>query len=265
MKDWDGWGGRAGAEIELCPLCADHWASMSAVPFRASCTHAFRAIVGLTGTIASGKSHVRQCLADLGAVVVDADAAAHAAYRRGTGCYDSVVATFGAGVVGSDGEIDRKRLGAVVFGDASALERLNAIVWPAVRRLVEQRLDALAAEAGAALAGGAGADAVGVVEAALLFESGWADAVDEVWVCTTSEAEAVRRVRERDGLSEDDARRRLEAQRRGVPAEERARRAAVVIDTSGPKAATRAAVGREWAALLARRPQGGGAGSAART
>src|SRR4051812_43823320 len=90
-------------------------------------------VVGLTGGIASGKSVVSEMLGERGAVVIDADKVGHDAYRRGTGCYDAVVAAFGPDVVGADGEIDRKALGGKVFGDPAQRKRLEGIVWPWMR------------------------------------------------------------------------------------------------------------------------------------
>ena len=91
--------------------------------------------VGVTGGIGSGKSSAVQVLADLGAVVIDADRVGHEVYAPGTIGFGQVVAAFGAGLVGDDGAIDRKRLGPIVFADPAALVRLNAIVHPAVARL----------------------------------------------------------------------------------------------------------------------------------
>ena len=236
------------------------------VLFREACRPAYRAIVGLTGTIASGKSHARDVLRDLGACTVDADAVAHEAYRRGTPCFDAVVAAFGAAVVGVDGEIDRRRLGGIVFADAAALQRLNELVWPAVRQLVVEKLDAQAAERAQQQHRDDRDDAppprrqrrplVGVVEAALLFESGWAAQVDEVWLTYVPDVVAVRRLHERNGLDEGEARRRLALQQRSVSTADKLAAARVAVDTSGAKAVTRGLIEREWAALMERLSRG---------
>ncbi len=99
-------------------------------------------VIGLTGGIASGKSLVSQRLAERGAVVIDADKLGHESYRRGTETYEALVEAFGQGVVGANGEIDRPALGAKVFGDEVARRRLQAIVWPAIRRLATERSSA---------------------------------------------------------------------------------------------------------------------------
>jgi len=85
-------------------------------------------VIGLTGGIGSGKSTVSAMLAELGARVVDADKIGHWVYRPGSDGFRAVVDAFGAGVVAADGTIDRARLGAIVFADADARARLNAIV-----------------------------------------------------------------------------------------------------------------------------------------
>ena len=101
--------------------------------------------VGVTGGIGSGKSSGVQILAELGAVVVDADRVGHEVYAPGTVGFDQVVAAFGADIVGTDGAIDRKRLGAIVFGDPAALARLNAVVHPLIRAAVAERVAAATA------------------------------------------------------------------------------------------------------------------------
>ena len=226
---------------------------MATRTFRASCKMAFRRIIGLTGTIASGKSNALLVLHELGAVTVDADTEAHATYKQGTQCYTKIVTTFGDGVLGMDGEIDRRRLGSIVFDDDHKMQALNSIVWPAVRARVVARLDELAIERNAT---SPLLPLIGVIEAALLFESGWSLELDEVWLCATDDDEAVRRAALRPGMNEVEARKRLDLQRRGgIPAAERARRASIVIDTSGPKDRTRATIAGHWHELIARLQQ----------
>src|SRR3972149_6751108 len=128
--------------------------------------------VGLTGGIACGKSAVAGRLAAKGASVIYADLIGHEAYRRGTDEYLQIVAAFGTDVIGPDDEIDRRRLGEKVFNDAEARQRLQAIVWPAMRRMMEERLAAFEREG----------TAVTVLEAAVLIEADWLPLVDEVWI-----------------------------------------------------------------------------------
>lgn len=189
-------------------------------------------VIGLTGGIASGKSTVARLLAEQGATVVDADRLGHQAYRRGRPAFDQVVAAFGPGVVGADGEIDRKALGAEVFGDAPALRRLTDIVWPAILALAKEEI-ARERRAGAALV---------VLEAAVLLEAGWQSEVDEVWTVAVPAQVAVERAQSRDGLDADAVRARIAAQ---LSNEERAAKAHVVINNSGSKRALAERLGRE--------------------
>ena len=98
-------------------------------------------VIGLTGGIGSGKSTVSNILAELGAVVLDADRVGHEAYQPGTETWKEVVAAFGQEVVASDGSIDRKKLGAIVFGDPAALERLNGIMHPRMYDMMAVRIE----------------------------------------------------------------------------------------------------------------------------
>jgi dephospho-CoA kinase len=195
-------------------------------------------VIGLTGGIASGKSLVSQRLAERGAVVIDADKLGHESYRRGTETYQALVKKFGRDVVGPDGEIDRRALGAQVFGDTEARQRLQDIVWPAIRRLAVERLEALR---------GAGVPVV-VLEAAVLIEADWLDLVDEVWLVITSPETARRRMMERNGLSREQADERMSAQ---LTNEQRKRRAQVVIENDGTLDELAKAVDGAWARLQA--------------
>jgi dephospho-CoA kinase len=105
---------------------------------------AFSCVIGLTGSIASGKSNAREFLESCGAAVIDADKLGHLAYKKGTPCFDAVVAEFSGDVVGADGEIDRRRLGTMVFSSPERMQSLNTIVWPAIEELATLRLRELA-------------------------------------------------------------------------------------------------------------------------
>jgi dephospho-CoA kinase len=190
--------------------------------------------IGLTGGIASGKSTAAGYLAQLGGHVIDADKLGHRVYEPGTGAFDRVVAGFGADVVGSDGRIDRKVLGARVFGAPERLKQLTDIVWPEIRRLAEAEMARLEREDPACIV---------VLEAAVLFEAGWEDAVDEVWAVVVSPEAAVQRAVARDGLAPGDVQRRIDAQ---LTNDERRRRADVVIDNSADAETLLARLDREW-------------------
>jgi dephospho-CoA kinase len=195
-------------------------------------------VIGLTGGIASGKSLVSQQLTELGAAVIDADKLGHETYRRGTDTYRAVVNAFGEDVVGADGEIDRKALGGKVFGDPEVRQRLEAIVWPAIRRLADERLAELRA---------AGTD-VAVLEAAVLIEADWIPLVDEVWLVTVSPETARQRLMARNGLSAEQAEARLRAQ---LTNEKRRPYAQVVIENDGSLEELRRAVDEAWSKLMA--------------
>jgi len=190
-------------------------------------------VIGLAGGIGTGKSEVARLLRQLGAEVLDADRVGHEVYRPGTEGWRRVVEAFGPEVVGPDGQIDRKRLGSLVFGDPSALARLNAIVHPVMYRIMEERLEAMRRRG----------VRVAVLDAAILLEAGWRPLVDEVWVVTAPEEVAVERAVRRTGLDPEAIRARLRAQ---MPQEERIRYADAVIDNSGDLEHLRAQVLTLW-------------------
>ena len=179
-------------------------------------------VIGLTGGIGSGKSLVAGLLAERGAALIDADTAAHEVYRPGSAGWRAVVAAFGDGIVDEDGAISRPRLGRIVFGDAAARGKLNAIVHPRVRRLLADRI-AQARRGGARVV---------VVEVPLLVEAiragGWTRTHDEIWVVTAPERQVIDRLLAR-GMAVARIRAVMAAQ---ASTEERLRYADVVIDNS---------------------------------
>lgn len=196
-------------------------------------------MIGLTGGIASGKSTVAGYFRERGVPVLDADLLGHRTYEPGTDAYWKVVEAFGSEVVAADGTIDRKVLGAKVFGTPAELKRLTNIVWPAIRRLASEELAELEA-AGNELA---------VLEAAVLLEAGWEDLVDEIWAVVVHPELAVARLRSRNGLDEAAAWARIRSQ---LSNEERVRRAHVVIENDGTLEELRHRFEEAWTALLER-------------
>jgi dephospho-CoA kinase len=194
--------------------------------------------IGVTGGIGSGKSSAVQILAELGAVVIDADRVGHEVYAPGTVGFDQVVAAFGRDIVGADGAIDRKRLGAIVFGDPSALGRLNAIVHPLIRDAVAQRVNAARARGRAPI----------VVEAALLIEAKWDALVDEVWLVVARREVIEQRLVSQRGMEPAAVAARMRAQ---LSDEERRAHAAVVVDNSGSRDQLRERIERLWRERLA--------------
>jgi len=193
-------------------------------------------LIGLTGGIASGKSLVASRLAELGAVVIDADVLAREAVARGTPGLERIVAEFGPGVLTQDGELDRPALGRLVFGDPDRLAALNAIVHPEVRRLSQEAIEAAAA---------ADPDAVIVYDIPLLAET-WderTEAYDRVLLVDAPADLRVQRMIRYRGMQEDEARARIaaqasDAQRRAIATD--------IIDNSGSIEATLAAVDEFW-------------------
>lgn len=194
--------------------------------------------VGLTGGIGSGKSAVLDELVALGAVGIDADAVARDVVLPGTPGFDAVAAAFGPAVVARDGELDRRRLAAIVFADAGERARLESITHPLIRVETERRIAAAAP------------DAIVVNAVPLLVESGIAAQFDVVVVVQASLAVRLDRVLASRGMSDGDARARMAVQ---ASDEERAAIASWVIVNDGTLEELRAEVARLWAALLARR------------
>jgi dephospho-CoA kinase len=179
--------------------------------------------VGLTGGLACGKSYVGEELERHGCLLVHSDELGHAVLRRGGEAYAGVVKEFGSEILGADGEIDRHRLAALAFSDPERLERLNALVHPAVF----QRQADLIAEFAARHA-----DGIAVVEAAILIETGSYKRFDRLILVACRKEQQIERALRRDGALEDDIRARLDRQ---MPLEEKRKYADFVIDTSGEK------------------------------
>ena len=193
--------------------------------------------IGLTGGIGSGKSTVATILADLGAVVINADTVGHDVYRPHTDGWRQVIAAFGSSIVRPDQTIDRPALGAIVFADPAQLRRLNAIVHPLIAADIRRRIDALRAE---------GSGTTIVVEAAVLIEAGWQRLVDTVWLVVASPAAVTQRITAQRGLSAGDVARRIDSQ---LSDNERRRFADVVIENTGSLDALRHEVERRWREL----------------
>ena len=175
-------------------------------------------VIGLTGGIGTGKTHVSRLLEDLGAAIVNANLLGHEVYEPQSEGWRAVVDAFGDGIVADDGAIDRRALGGIVFSDPDALQQLNAIMHPRIYALAEQRLNSLA-EQGTTNA---------VLEAALLIEANWTPLVDEVWVTVSPEADVIARLQRRN-MDEATARSRIDSQ---MPQAERVEHANVVIENS---------------------------------
>jgi len=175
-------------------------------------------VIGLTGGIGSGKSTVSQFLAELGAVIIDADKVGHEALKPNTELWHEVVAAFGGQIIAPSGDIDRKKLGEIVFGNSDLLSRLNQIMHPRMYEMVKSQLEGYRQQE----------MEVVVLEAPLLIEAGWTSLVDEVWVTIASEDTVLKRLEGKVGLSEQESLARIRSQ---LSPEERIKQADVVIDT----------------------------------
>ncbi len=190
-------------------------------------------LIGLTGGIASGKSLVSRQLQGLGAVVIDADRIARDVVQPGRPGWEMIVREFGRSFIDSDGGLDRKALGRLVFNDPRELERLNRITHPLILAEIEKLLQIYRS----------GHEKVVVLDAPLLFETGLDKFVDEVWVVMVDHQTQVKRLMERDRLMEQDAEHRIRLQ---IPLEEKASRADRVIDNRGLPVETERQVISAW-------------------
>jgi len=190
--------------------------------------------IGLTGSIACGKSTVSQYLRSLGFAVVDADAISHALTAPGGAALPSLRSAFGDGIFDGD-VLDRRALGSLVFSSTERRARLNAILHPMIISQIEAELSAQD-----------GPEKIVFGDIPLLYECAMESMFDHVWVVSVSEDIQLARLTERDGLSKSEALSRIRSQ---MPLEEKRQRADAVIDSSGTLAQTRAQIDRLIAAL----------------
>lgn len=190
-------------------------------------------VIGLTGGIGTGKSEVARVLQELGATLIDLDKLGHETYRPHTQCWRELVAAFGEDILQPSGEIDRKKLGAIVFNNPQALAKLNAIVHPQMRRMLEERIKELQSQGIRHI----------VVEGAIIIETGWAALTDEVWMTAAPEEMVVQRVQARNNLPAESILARIRSQ---MPQEERIKHAQVVIWNDGDLAQLQECTKEQW-------------------
>ena len=183
--------------------------------------------VGLTGNIASGKSHASGVFAELGAHIIDADIIAHELFLPGTPTYAKVAKAFGPEVLAPDRTIDRRILGDIIFHDREKRLLLNSLVHPDVRAEVMRRAFELEKVE---------YDGILIIDAALLVESGFYKMLDRLIVVKCDPELQLARVMNRCGISAEEARTRIGTQ---LPVQEKIRMADFIIDTSGTYARTR--------------------------
>jgi dephospho-CoA kinase len=190
-------------------------------------------LIGLTGGIATGKSTVAAMLAGRGAAVIDADVLAREVLAAGTPGLEEVAARFGTTIIGADGALDRDSLAGIVFADPQARAALEQITHPRINALMQQRIiDAL--QTGPPLV---------VADIALLFEKQRQGSFDGTLLVYAPAAVQLQRLRDRDGIDDVSAQRRLVAQ---SPIDDKRGRATWVIDNGGSREATVAQVERWW-------------------
>lgn len=157
-------------------------------------------VIGLTGGICSGKSTVSKLFEEKGVYVIDADKLGHSAYAVGTKCYDKIIDAFGADIISSDGSIDRRKLGGIVFAESQKMKLLESLVWPEIRASIENIILEHSNE-----------DFV-VVEAAILIEAQWMDLFSSIIVVEVDPEMAIQRLVSRNNLSMEAAKMRLNSQ-----------------------------------------------------
>jgi dephospho-CoA kinase len=181
--------------------------------------------VGLTGGIASGKSTVAAMLRELDCPVLDADTLGHELLEQGQDAFNEVVREYGKEILDTYGNVDRSKLGQIIFADAQKRARLNQILHPRILDVVRKWFAALARSGGPELA---------VVEAALIIEAGYNKELDQVIVCWCPAEQQLQRQVDR-GLTAEQAQLRIAAQ---MPMDEKRRLGDETIDCSGSLEAT---------------------------
>jgi dephospho-CoA kinase len=189
-------------------------------------------IIGLTGGIACGKSAVAQHLEALGAGVIDADQVSQDLYRPGSFLFSRIIEAFGSELVNSDGTLDRKALGQIVFANREKRELLESLVHPSIWGEIQSRLRT-----------SLGSHKVVVLMVPLLLENNRQSIVDEVWVVDIDPETQISRLQKRNQLTREESLQRISAQ---MSREERLKRADVVIDNSRDFSATIAQIDLLW-------------------
>jgi len=195
--------------------------------------------IGLTGGIGSGKSTVSQLLGELGAFIIDADKVGHEIYLPGKEAWKQLTAAFGQDILAADQTIDRKKLGAIVFGSDDARKKLNSIVHPLMftdiaRRIEEKRVEGFAKPI--------------VVEAAILIEANWLPLADEVWLVVTNKTAVIERVASQRGMAAKDTEARIASQ---LADSERRKYATLVIENDGSLDELKNKVQEAWSRISA--------------
>lgn len=182
-------------------------------------------VIGLTGSIGTGKSTIARRLKELGAPIVDADLIAREVVEPGKPAYQEIIATFGESILHEDDTLNRAALGSIVFQDEAKRTQLNQIIHPEIRKeMLRQREEWIAQKA-----------ACVIMDIPLLFESNLANFVDKILVVAVDEEKQLSRIVNRDQQGTEEAKKRIASQ---MPVSEKAAQADAVIDNNGSKAAS---------------------------
>ena len=190
-------------------------------------------IIGLTGSIASGKSTVSRILADCGAPIVDADLIARAVAERGEVGWQKIVETFGESVLQADGQLDRGKVGEMIFRDATKRAELDRIMHPIILERMKEEIAAYKEQG----------KTIVILDVPLLLELGWQDKVSVVWLVAVSPDTQKRRLMARNNLTEEQAMVRIASQ---MSIEEKRRYADVIINNDGTLEETEQTVRTNW-------------------
>ena len=177
-------------------------------------------IIGITGSIASGKSTVTEFLRQQGYKVIDADQVVHELQEPGGRLYQALLSTFGPAILQEDGRLDRPKLGAMIFGDPELLAKSSQIQNQIIREELAGRRDLLAEK-----------EDIFFMDLPLLFELGYETWFDQVWLVDVTEETQLCRLMARNALSQEEAEKRIAAQ---LSLQEKRNRADVLIDNNGP-------------------------------
>jgi dephospho-CoA kinase len=194
-------------------------------------------IIGLTGNIASGKTEVAKIFKELGAKIIDADRIAREVVEPGQRAWQEIVEEFGRDILQSDGSIDRKKLGGIVFNDDEKREQLNRITHPRIMTKIIEAVDKYKKENVKLV----------IIEAALIVErGGLLSLIDGLIVVSTDQETQIKRIMTRDRLQRDEALSRIKSQ---LPMPEKTKHATYIIDNSGSLRETRKQVKEIWEKL----------------
>tara|TARA_B100002052_G_C15877701_1_gene597728 strand:+ start:1018 stop:1623 length:606 start_codon:yes stop_codon:yes gene_type:complete len=177
-------------------------------------------VIGLIGGIGSGKSSVSEILKSLGVDVIDADKVGHEAYTPDSEGWRKVISVFGQDIVGPDKQIDRKKLGSIVFSDPNEMDKLNKLMHPIIHDLVKEKIKNFSDQ---------GVNVV-ILEAAILIEANWQDLTDEIWLAKANQEVVIERVQLRNNFTREEIIKRIQSQ---MSNDEREKHADVVIDNDG--------------------------------